>query len=175
MKLPLAAAAAAAAAAATLFAPLSQATVINSVYTPLGGSTWLVDFTLVFDGSPSSITNFTVDFPSFSNLVLVASPATWDTLLVQPDAGIPDPGYLDSLALTPAAALTAGSLGGFQVQFTFAGTPGPLPFVISDATFTPVFAGVTTVVPEPAAWLMFALGLAGMAVRRGMRHEEAAA
>ena len=158
-------AAAALAAAATLFAPLAQAVVINSVYTPAGAGAWLVDLTLVFDGSPSSISNFTVDFPSFSNLVLVASPSTWDTLLVQPDPALPDAGFLDSLALTPAAALTGGSLGGFRVSFTTTGTPGALPFVISDASFSPIASGMTvaTVVPEPAAWLLMALGLGSVA------------
>lgn len=165
MKLPMAAALAVA--AAGLIAQPALATVIDSVYTPLGGSSWIVDLTITHDGFPSSIVNFTVDFPDFTGLVLVASPASWDSLLVQPDPNIPDDGFLDSLARTPADALTGGSLGGFRVQFSYAGTPGALPFVISDVSFTPVFAGTTvvTVVPEPAAALLAALGLAVVGLR----------
>ena len=67
MKIPLLVVAAAALA---LTAPSSQATVINSAYTPLGANSWLVDFTIINDGTPASFAGFTIDFPNATNLVL---------------------------------------------------------------------------------------------------------
>jgi hypothetical protein len=173
MKLSIASAIAAA--TTVLFTVPTQATVINSAYTPLAGTVWLVELTVVNDGDPASITNFTVNFPSFTNLVLVATPASWDTLLIQPDPELPANGFLDSLAPTPADALTVGSLGGFRVQFNFGGIPGALPFVISDSSFTVLFSGLTTVtaVPEPTALLMAALGL-GVVVGLGISRSRCA-
>jgi len=83
-------------------------------------------------------------------------------------------GFLDSLALGSGIAAGA-SLGGFEVRFTFLGqgTPPALRFDINDASFHPVFSGVTTVaaIPEPQiAWLML-LGLGALAGAR-MRQQK---
>ncbi|MEF7616710.1 PEP-CTERM sorting domain-containing protein [Aquincola sp. MAHUQ-54] len=164
---------AAAAAALTLTASLAQATVINSAYTPLGNDAWLVDFTILNDGTPASFAGFTIDLPNATNLVLVASPSTWDSMVFQPDAGLADDGFFDSFVLDAANSLAAGqSLGGFKVSFTYTAgaTPGALPFIINSENFTPLFAGTTTVtaVPEPATALMaaFGLGLLGLRAAR---------
>jgi hypothetical protein len=167
VKIPLIAAAAA---ALTFTASFSQAAVINSAYTPLGANSWLVDFTVVNDGSPASFAGFTIDFPSASSLVLVASPATWDSQPFQPDANLPDDGFLDSFAISPASRLSAGqSVGGFQVSFTYTAgqVPGALPFMLYAEDYTPLFAGLTTVtaVPEPGAGILAALGLAVFGLR----------
>lgn len=149
-------------AAASLAVPAAQAAGIESVYTNLGGNVWSVDFTVIHDGSPLvDFTGFTIDFLSATNLSLVQSPVTWDSLVIQPDPGLPDNGFLDSLALNPTAALSPGeSIGGFRVAFTWTdGTPGALPFLIIDADNIPVFSGMTSVVPEPGAAWLFAIGL----------------
>ena len=156
-------------AALTLAAPLAQATVINSAYTRIGDNTWLADFTIFNDGTPTSFAGFTIDFPNATGLTLVGSPATWDSLVVQPDASIPDPGFLDSFAILSSNVLAAGqSQGGFRVSFNYAGTPGGLPFVVNNAAFAPLFTGITTVttpIPEPSTVLMMALGLAAVGAR----------
>ena len=108
--------------ALALSAPLlSQATVINSIFTPLGGANWAVGLTVINDGAPASIAGFTVYFPqtAYAGLQLTTSPSGWDPLVVQPDLGLPAAGYLDFIGLTPADAIGTGqSQGGFVAKFT---------------------------------------------------------
>lgn len=161
MKIPLMAAAAAALA---LTAPLSQATLISTAYKPIGTNTWLASFTITNDGTPASFAGFTIEFPDATNLALLASPSTWDSLVLQPDPSLPADGILDSFVINPANALAVGqSIGGFRVSFNYlaGATPGSLPFSINNSSFVPIFFGSTTVtsVPEPATVLSLALGL----------------
>ena len=163
-----------AAAALALTAPSSQATVINSAYTPLGANSWLVDFTIINDGTPASFAGFTIDFPNATNLVLRSSPSTWDSAVFQPDPGLPDNGFLDSFVRSASNALPLGqSIAGFGVSFAYtAGAiPGPLPFMVYSENFTPLFAGNTTVaaIPEPPAVFMAVLGLALVGLRTARR------
>lgn len=160
----------AAAAALSLGATLAQATVIESAYTSLGGDAWLVDFRIINDGVPASFAGFSIDFPNATNLMLVASPLTWDSAVFQPDAGIPDDGFLDSFVIEASNGLGLGqTLGGFQVSFNYAAglAPGALPFVINDANFAPLAMGLTSVtaVPEPTTMLLAAFGLGVVALR----------
>ena len=159
--------------AAALAAPLHAiGASIAANYQPITGNQWLANFVVTGDGSPAVINNFTVYFPetSFAALALRSSPAGWDSLVVQPDLALHSAGFLDSLAL--GSGITTGtSRGGFGVQFTFLdqGTPQALKFDVNDASFNPIFSGVTTAVvaiPEPeTAWLMLA-GLGLFAARR---------
>jgi hypothetical protein len=167
----------AAVAALALTAPSSQATVINSAYTPLGGNSWLVDFTITNDGAPASFAGFTIDFPNATNLVLRTSPSTWDSAVFQPDPGLPDAGFLDSFVRNASNALPMGqSIAGFGVAFSYAAgaIPGPLPFLVYSENFTPLFAGSTTVaaIPEPPTVFMAALGLALVGLRTVRRHRK---
>ena len=161
--------------AATLGAPsYSAAASISVTFQHLAGSQWMGDFVVTGDGSPSVINDFTIYFPdaSFAALSLGASPAGWDSLIVQPDTALHSPGFLDSLALGTGIGVGA-SVGGFEVKFNFlgAGSPLPLRFDINDANFHAVYSGLTTVtavaaVPEPeTAWLLL-LGLGALAGRR---------
>ncbi|NUZ08338.1 PEP-CTERM sorting domain-containing protein [Piscinibacter koreensis] len=159
---------AAAAAALTLGAMSSQAAVITSSYSSLGGNSWLANLTVTNDGNPTTFAGFTVDFPNATNLALVSSPANWDSLIFQADPSLPDFGYLDSMALGSLLAV-GQSVGGFGVSFSLAGgaRPGSLPFMLYDANFNPVAAGNTTIaaIPEPATALLAALGLAFVGLR----------
>jgi len=161
--------------AATIGAPLcSSAASISVTFHQMAGSQWIGDFVVTGDGSPSVINDFTIYFPdaSFAALSLGASPAGWDSLIVQPDTSLHSPGFLDSLALGTGIG-TGTSIGGFEVKFSFlgAGAPLPLRFDINDANFHAVYSGLTTVtaVPEPeVAWLVL-VGLGAVAGRR-LRH-----
>jgi len=151
----------------------ADAATINSSFTPLGGNGWTVDFTVLADGTPASLSGFTVFFPEtdFSNLVVLGSPVSWDSLVAQPDSGIPAPGFFDSVMLNRSLGLTAGqSQGGFAVKFDYQGAaaPGSLYFEITDENFQLLASGQTAVVPEPASWaqLCAGLGLIGLLLRR---------
>ena len=155
----------------TLVAPLCAAGAsISASYHQVAGNHWFADFVVTGDGSPPVIRGFTIYFPdtSFAGLALGSSPASWDTLIVQPDTALHSAGFLDSLALGSGIA-TGASLGGFEVAFNYlgGGTPPALSFDINDANFQPVFSGVTVAaVPEPQiAWLML-LGLGAIAGNR---------
>ena len=148
----------------------AHATVVNAVFTNLGGGNYyLAEFAVKNDGAPASISGFTIYFDEtqYSNLSLAASPSTWDSLLIQPDLGLPAAGFLDALVLNPLNALLLGQTqSGFNVTFDYLGQslPGALPFDINDSNFNILFSGVTTTVPgaptggqipEPEAfWLM---------------------
>jgi hypothetical protein len=160
--------------AAALIAPLHAAGAsISTSYHPLTGNQWAADFVVTGDGSPSVINDFTVYFPdtSFAALALGASPAGWDSIVVQPDTTLHSPGFLDSLALGSGIG-SGSSVAGFEVRFSFlgTGTPPQLRFDINDANFHAVFSGLTTAavaaVPEPGiAWLLV-LGLGAIAGAR---------
>lgn len=167
MKIPLIVAAATALA---FTAPISQATVISSTYAPLGGGSWLVDFTVTNDGTPATFAGFTIDIPEATNLVVRGSPSTWDSLVFQPDPNLPDVGAFDSFVKSASNALVPGqSIGGFQMAFSYTSgaRPGPLPFVVYSETFTPLFAGTTTIpaIPEPPMVFLAALGLTFVGLR----------
>jgi len=160
--------------AATLAAPVcSGAASISASFHQLTGSQWSADFVVTGDGAPPVIGDFTLYFPetSFAALSLGASPAGWDSIIVQPDVALHSPGFFDSLALGPGIG-NGASVGGFQVKFNFLGTGSPLPlrFDINDANFHAVYSGLTTTavaaVPEPETALLVLVGLGALAGRR---------
>lgn len=149
---------------------------VDSTYTSLGGNQWSVAFTVTNTGEPAPVSEFTVYFAEglFANLSVTGSPATWDSIVIQPDGGLPADGFFDALVLDQADALDNGeSQSGFSMTFDFLGTgaPGALPFDFLDANFTVIASGRTTLpdgggggtVPEPATWVLVIL--AGVLLR----------
>jgi hypothetical protein len=156
-----------------LAGPASAATIDYQVNN-LGGSSWEYSYTITNDTLSAALEEFTIFFAVglYENLAVTASATDWDSLVVQPDTGLPDDGYFDALA-EAAGIPVSGSLGGFKVSFDFlgAGTPGAQPFDIVDPATTGVLeSGTTTVVPAPAAgWLLGTGVLALVAGRRRLR------
>ena len=152
----------------------AQAAVVNAVFTNLGGGGghYSAAVEVVNDGSPASLSGFTLYFSEarFTNLQLTASPSTWDSLLIPPDLGIPAAGFLDAFVLDPLDALQLGQTqAGFNFTFDYIGQglPGAMSFDINDAVYNVLFSGVSTDtyvttnrVPEPGTgWLvLIALG-----------------
>lgn len=164
-------------AAALAVHTLASASVVTAQYTPQGGDLWTVSFTVQNDGTLPAVGGFTIYFPeaAFSALSLENAPGTWDTIVVQPDLGLPAAGFLDTFAIDPADALGAGdSIGGFEVSFSFQGAraPGRLVYDIVDENFEVLESGFTVsagdppAVPEPATWWLVALAIAGATWRR---------
>ncbi|MEM7468642.1 MAG: PEP-CTERM sorting domain-containing protein [Pseudomonadota bacterium] len=157
----------------------THATMISHAFTNVAGNTWQAEYEVNNNSLPDAIYEFTIwyEFNIYENISVVATPADWDPLVVQPDPGLPDDGFFDALAL--GAVLTPGaSLGGFIVQFDL--IVGQMPsshfyeaywdtFSNPDTGFT--VAAVTpppnpTGIPEPSSSLLFMLGCLGLATRK---------
>lgn len=144
----------------------SHADTINFTVENLGGNSWQYNYTVENTGT-NTIGLFSVLFDLFlyENLAVTASPADWDSIVFQPDPGLPDDGIFDTLAL--GLGIAPGAMqGGFSVSFDFlgTGTPGEQFFDIFDSDFRIVFSGETTAidsvpVPEPTSLALFAVGL----------------
>ena len=123
-------------------ATASPAALLTTHYAHVSGTSWTVDLALTNDdGTPPAIEAVTAYFDEawFANLQLLASPAGWDTIAVQPSTTIPAAGFIDALVMDPPDALGLGDqAGGFRVQFDFLGSdaPGALAFDVHDPITT---------------------------------------
>jgi len=149
----------------------TQAALISSQFSDLGGNNWTVDLTLTNNSESAGINEFTLYFSEslYANLSVVSSPSSWDSFVAQPDLFLASPGFFD--AYNPIGLSLGAVQSGFKIGFTFLGqgAPGELPFDIIGADFQPVSSGTSTVVAaqvvEPSAlWLMLA-GILVLAAR----------
>jgi hypothetical protein len=148
------------------FPAISQATIVNYATTSLGGDVWRYDYVIKNDTLSNPIAEFTVYFPEslYENLVVLSSSADWDSIVVQPDPGLPASGFFDALSISSGLAPNASD-GVFTVKFTYLGTsiPGVQLFDVYDDSFNLLDNGFTLLaspVPEPDTFVMMMLGLA---------------
>ena len=75
-----------------LLSTTAAATTISYSLTSLGGSSFQYDYTLSNDTLGFEVDQFSIyfDLGLYENLVVTASPADWDSIVLQPDAGLPD-------------------------------------------------------------------------------------
>ena len=128
-----------------------------------GANDWVYSYTVANDGAVP-IKEFTIwfDFNLTARLSVVASPSSWDTIAIQPDAQIPADGFMDALSAGSGLAL-GGVASGWAVGFTYfgLGTPGSQNFSIVDPiTFATISTGqtVASAVPEPTQSVLIAIG-----------------
>jgi len=153
----------------------ANATLIEYELTNLSGNRWEYAYTVTNDSLGSVLEELTIyfDVTLFENLAVTESPPGWDSLVIQPDSGLPADGLFDSLA-TLGRLAPAGTQSGFRVAFDFlgTGTPGAQPFeIVEPATFDVLDSGQTTAIPEPSlAWLLVAGAFALVLRRTHRRH-----
>ncbi|MGB5325495.1 MAG: hypothetical protein WBN40_08740 [Pseudomonadales bacterium] len=148
----------------------AHAAIVNYSLSSVGGNTYVADFSVTNDSLGFPIEELTIYFMvgEYENIFITNSPIGWDPLAIEPDAGIPDDGFADWLAL--GSGIGAGeSLGGFSVQFDYlladGSVPGGWDFEIVDPdTFGVLGGGVTgsAVVPLPGAAVLFLGSLVGI-------------
>lgn len=154
----------------------ASAAVISYATTASGGSNYVTSYSVAATAGESPISEFTIFFSSdlYANLVILSSPESFDSIVIQPDTGIPADGYLDALAI--GGGIVFGSpQGGFSVAFTFLGSggPGAQAFdIVEPFTFAAISSGLTTLadpqdpgnnVPEPGSMALLVLGATGLA------------
>jgi hypothetical protein len=158
----------------------ANAVIIESELTNLGGSSYQYEFNVINDNLATGIEEFSIyfDYTQYENLSVVASPADWDSIVIQPSLSLPDDGFFDSLFLSAPLALGA-SLDGFSVAFDWLGSvAGPAAygneFDIFDFNFNIVASGATTApvvnppnpVSEPSLLSLMGLVLLFVGVRK---------
>ena len=120
-----------------------HATTVTYTLDDLGSNNFSANFTVVNDSLTVPIEEFSIFLPvgDFEMISIISSPTDWDGLAVQPDAGLPDDGFVDWLAL--GAPIGIGeTLSGFTAAFTFLGVGSPESFlfdVIDPFTFDVLF------------------------------------
>lgn len=141
----------------------------------LGGASWRYDYQLTNDALTQAVDEFAIyfDVSLYRDLRDATGPLGWDLLVAQPDAALPDDGFLDALALLQPLAPQA-TLGVFSIAFDFlgVGTPGAQAFQFFDSsTFQVLDAGVTQfrglseTVPEPSSLVLLFIALGAMGSR----------
>lgn len=129
---------------------------------------WQYDY-FVTEGPLDADSGFSVVFPVGEALALTplatSADTAWDVIAIQPEPLLASDGLYDARASVDAATLAFP----FSVQFHWIGTgrPGSQEFRVYDSDFAITETGATVPIPEPAAAALLALGLAGLAGRRG--------
>ena len=148
---------------------------------PLGGGTWIYEYTVSNFAPGTSFDEFRIYFePSFFSITPLGPPPPdgWDLRAIQPDPKIPADGFLDAIrrgGLLPQGATATG----FKVGVVFSGTGAPAEqrfdlYTSGDSALR--FSGTTVPlvvvsVPEPSAYLMMLGGLVVLARRSQIRKQ----
>ena len=137
----------------------------------IGGNTWQYDYSFSTAQALPAYTGFSVFFaPDMAdNLTEIAAPAGWNTQIVAPGSfvGISD-GFYDALSINGLGAGETAGLFSLQINWLNDNTePGSPKFEVyqDDPAAGPikvVESGFASVVPVPAAGLLFGSGLVGL-------------
>jgi len=139
----------------------------------IGSNRWEYTYTITNDTLTQDIQELAIyfDYGLYGNIAISASPVDWDTIAIEPDFifGIPEDGFIDTLALT--AGLPQGaSLSGLIVSFDWYGTnnPNSQRFAVLDSTtYETLYTGSTTPaqsssVPESSTIVLISFSLVGL-------------
>ncbi|MEO7386772.1 MAG: hypothetical protein ABIX37_07555 [Gammaproteobacteria bacterium] len=141
----------------------------------VAGDNWNYSYALSNDTLASAIREVSIYFDpaSFANLAITSAPAGWDTIIIQPDPGLPAAGFADILAL-PGGLAPGATLGGLAISFTYlgTGTPGSQSFdVVDPESFATLASGTTSAVPLPGGFWFVATATGALLLRARRRRE----
>ncbi len=134
----------------------------------VGGDTWQYDYSFSTAQALPANTGFSVFFEAgiAAGLTEVAAPAGWDTLVVQPGNFLGESdGFYDALAINGLGAGETAGLFSLQIDWLDGNSiPGQPRFEVYrlDPSFEVIQSGFASLVPVPAAALLFGSGLAGL-------------
>lgn len=143
----------------------AHAIAFSYAVTPTGNDRWRYDYVLTATLNDPSFSEVTIYFDASPTMQIesFSIQSGWDTLIVQPDALIPAPGFVDAVmgfgAVSPALTPLLMSA---MIRSTPSFVPGAQTFELSQSNpFNVVISGTTVPVPEPgpAALLVAGLGL----------------
>ncbi|MEO8445081.1 MAG: hypothetical protein ABI567_08770 [Gammaproteobacteria bacterium] len=156
----------------------ASATAVNYSIANLVGNTWAYSYTITSDRPTGGLPSYSIiqeisiyfDRTRYADLAVASSPMGWDSIVIQPDPGLPDDGFVDVLALADGLA-PGGTLSGLSVTFTYlgTGTPGSQPFDVVEPPAHTNESGVTTVVPLPSGLWLLGTGLVPLLARARRR------
>ncbi len=150
---------------AIFFASASQAVDLSYSLSSSGGSTYVADFTVINNSSGAPIEELIIYFApgEYQNISVTKSPADWDPLAIEPDAG----GAALANWLVFGSGIGAGAMRGeFSVQFDYLLADGSMPGswsfeIIDPYTFDILESGMAVqAISVPAAAWPFIGGLA---------------
>lgn len=147
----------------------AQAALITTEFSELSGNQGTVDVQLTI-AAGETVEGFSLQFSEelFSDLTIIFSPSSWDSLIFQPDSLL-GPGLFDNFN---SAGLLSGSA---RIAFTYIGKSAlpALNYELYNADFQVTVSGiaapVTTSVPESSSYVLILLGLFALALHRRAR------
>ncbi len=148
----------------------AKAALINTEFSELVGNQGTVDITLSLSAS-EVMNGLSLYFSEslFADLAIITSPAEWDSIVIQPDALL-GAGFFDSFNID---GLTSGFA---RISFTWlAAVPFESALQVLDYEFynadyeiidSGVSSAVVSSVSEPSLWMLIAIGLLAVGMRR---------
>ncbi|HTF95592.1 MAG TPA: PEP-CTERM sorting domain-containing protein [Cellvibrio sp.] len=147
----------------------AQAALITTEFSALTGNQGIVDVQLTLT-SGETAEGFSLQFSEalFSDLTIIFSPLSWDSLIFQPDSLL-GAGLFDNFN---SAGLISGSA---RIAFTYIGSDAlpALNYELYNADFQVISSGISTLVtkslPESSSLILILFGLFALALHRRSR------
>lgn len=147
-------------------APAVSYRALDLADTTAGQDLWQIDFTVTGGLALFESVNILFDAASYAGIGVLGGDARLSIQAIDPLPALPADG---SLTLTATEAVPSPVFASAQVVWSGTGTPGSQAFEVLDDQFNVTATGMTSAVPEPSAWLLWALGAVAACTARACR------